>query len=301
MNERKCFSRLGWAYAAFGAVSLVTQLIMLQIAVLLGDGDLNINLVTLISEIGMYGCGFPIFYLIIRRMPTWKKTRTESLPFSFLLLSLIVCFGLMYIGGLMGRFTNAMLGLAKGEPISNPVAEWLKDLNPWIMFATIVVVAPVMEELIFRKLLIDRIVPYGQKAAILISGISFGLFHGNFQQFFYACGLGFVFAYIYSRTGRLYYTIIFHMLVNLICGMTPSLLLWADNMQMSWAEQGTILFGVFAVASMMGAAAIACINWRKLSFFSRWEMVDGSLAKVVLLSPGVLFFIGSCIVIFAQN
>lgn len=293
MNTRKHFSRLGWAYLAFGAVSLVAQIIMLVIATLLGYGDLNINWLTLISEIGMYGCGFPVFYLIIRTMPAWKKTKTEGLPLGSLLCLLIVCFGLMYIGSFIGKFANSMLESVRGEPVANSVMEWLMDLNLWLMFVCIVVVAPVMEELMFRKMLIDRIVPYGQKAAILVSGISFGLFHGNFQQFFYACGLGMVFAYIYSRTGRIYYTIIFHMVINFICGVAPTLLVRA--------ELGSELFGFFVMASMLGAVLIGCFNWSKISFFSRWEPVEGNLAKVILLSPGVIFFIVSCIVTFAQN
>lgn len=301
MNTRKHFSRLGWAYVAFGTVSLVAQIIMLVIAALLGYGDLNINLLTLISEIGMYGCGFPVFYLMIRTIPAWKKPESEGLSFGSLLRLLIVCFGLMYIGSLIGKFTNTMLEMVMGESVADPVTEWLTDLNPWLLFACIVVVAPVMEELMFRKLLIDRIVPYGQKAAILVSGISFGLFHGNFQQFFYACGLGIVFAYIYSSTGRIYYTIIFHMVINFVCGMAPVLLVRAGDMQVSGAELGNVLFGIFIIASMLGAVVIWCFNWSKLSFFSRWEPVEGSLAKVILLSPGVLVFIVGCIVTFAQN
>ena len=42
----------------------------------------------------------------------------------------------------------------------------------------------------FRKLLIDRIVPFGQRVAVVVSGLAFGLFHGNFYQFFYAFSLG---------------------------------------------------------------------------------------------------------------
>ena len=36
----------------------------------------------------------------------------------------------------------------------------------------------------------DRLLGYGQKTAIIISGIMFGMAHGNFSQFFYAFGIG---------------------------------------------------------------------------------------------------------------
>ena len=57
---------------------------------------------------------------------------------------------------------------------------------PWFTFTFSVVLAPVMEELIFRKVLIDRTIVYGDKAAVVLSGLLFGVFHGNFHQFFYA-------------------------------------------------------------------------------------------------------------------
>ena len=50
---------------------------------------------------------------------------------------------------------------------------------------------------------------------MLLSGIMFGMFHGNFTQFFYATALGIFFAYVYIRTGKLRYPIFYHMIVNL--------------------------------------------------------------------------------------
>ena len=50
----------------------------------------------------------------------------------------------------------------------------------------------------------------------------FGLFHGNFGQFFYAFAVGSVFAYVALRTGGIRYTVVLHFLVNFF-GMTVSL------------------------------------------------------------------------------
>ena len=44
------------------------------------------------------------------------------------------------------------------------------------------ILAQVVEELIFRKLLIDRLHNYGEKAVIIFTAICFGLFHGNLTQ-----------------------------------------------------------------------------------------------------------------------
>ena len=91
------------------------------------------------------------------------------------------------------------------------------------MVVAFAVLAPVFEELVFRKVMVDRVLPYGEWPAILFSGITFGLFHGNLTQFFYAALLGMVLAYVYIRTGNILYSIGLHACVNFLGGVLPML------------------------------------------------------------------------------
>ncbi len=116
-----------------------------------------------------------------------------------------------------------------GLDLSFELEELLSQGSPCFTLLFSVVLAPVMEELIFRKVLIDRTIVYGDKAAVVLSGLLFGVFHGNFHQFFYAFGLGCIFAYVYIRTGKLKYTISLHMAVNMLGGFLSSLLLQQLN------------------------------------------------------------------------
>ena len=79
-----------------------------------------------------------------------------------------------------------------------------------------VILAPLVEEWICRKLLIDRIGCYGEKLSVLMSGLIFGLLHQNLFQFFYAFAVGCLFAYVYVRTGRIWYTVVLHAIVNFL-------------------------------------------------------------------------------------
>ena len=58
-----------------------------------------------------------------------------------------------------------------------------------------------------------------------MSGIMFGLLHGNFQQFFFAALVGMLFAYVYIRTGRIRYSIYLHMAINLSSSLVVQTLL----------------------------------------------------------------------------
>ena len=57
---------------------------------------------------------------------------------------------------------------------------------------------------------------YGEKTAIVFSALAFALFHMNLFQFFYAFGLGLIFGYVYTRTSRLRYSVLMHMLIDSI-------------------------------------------------------------------------------------
>jgi hypothetical protein len=77
---------------------------------------------------------------------------------------------------------------------------------------------------LFRKLLIDRTRGYGDTIAILLSGLLFGLFHGNLFQFFYAFLVGMVLAYVYTRTGRYLPCVAMHAAINFMGSVVTPLL-----------------------------------------------------------------------------
>ena len=95
------------------------------------------------------------------------------------------------------------------------------DTNIWGILLIVVLIGPILEEYLCRKVLLDRINQYGQGISVLVSGLIFGLIHGNFYQFFYAFGLGAIFAYIYVKTGKWKYPVVFHILINFMGSVVP--------------------------------------------------------------------------------
>ena len=85
-----------------------------------------------------------------------------------------------------------------------------------IRIISIGILPAIFEELLFRKFLIDRTIRHGEFISCAMSGIMFGLWHGNFQQFFFAFFIGVLFAFVYIRTGNIIYTMIMHASMNLV-------------------------------------------------------------------------------------
>ena len=128
----------------------------------------------------------------------------------------LMCAAVVAAGSIIGSLVNMAVVLPfNGDPNTTALSELMMGSGFFWRVLTVGILAPIVEEVIFRKFLIDRTVKYGEFAAILASGLLFGIFHGNFSQFFYAFGLGMFFAFIYIRTGKVWYVIALHMLVNL--------------------------------------------------------------------------------------
>jgi len=94
--------------------------------------------------------------------------------------------------------------------------------NVLVNILFVVILAPILEEIFFRKILCGKLLPYGDLVAITVPSAIFALCHGNFFQLFYAFLIGVILSYIYLRTGKLRYTIIIHTILNLIFGVLSS-------------------------------------------------------------------------------
>lgn len=302
MEARRQFSRLGWTYVVFFLISTGLQLVTSVVAMALenaGVASMNMDAAMLLSQFSMYGIGFPVFYILIRRIPAWKMTKPHAIDAGQMILIVVFCFGLTYMGNIVGQFLMNVVGILRGAAIDNPVDSLVSRLSPWVMFTTTVLVAPVMEELMFRKLLIDRTVQYGQKVAVIVSGVGFGLFHGNFFQFFYACAIGMVFAYLYSSTGKIRYSIVLHMIINFVGGFLALFLVQGLAEEKAWAVIGVLLQTVLMIGSVIAAIVLACIYGKRLRWFPAWtERPERGMGKAILLAPGVLGFLAMILITF---
>lgn len=187
-----------------------------------------------LTDIPLYGAGLPLMWLVLRNVPAAPFNRTcrlrgatvEKPRFGFgaWLLIAVIGMGVMQIGGLIAQGIMKFLSFAVGYDYANRLEAVVSGSPLWVSVIATVVIAPVGEEFIFRKLLIDRTRRWGDTVAVLLSGILFGLFHGNLFQLFYTTMFGFLLAYIYTRTGRLGWCIGLHALINFMGGIVPTLL-----------------------------------------------------------------------------
>lgn len=173
----------------------------------------------------MYAIGFPIAFLIMKGggdRRVIEKKRMKPLHF---FVAFLISYVFIWVGNLIGLAVTFGIGFLKGTPVSNDLNMVVGGTDMWIIVLYMVLIGPIFEELLLRKMLCDRVIKYGQGTAILLSGLLFGLFHGNFNQFFYACALGGFLAFIYVKTGNVKYTIGLHMMINFMGSVPGGLVL----------------------------------------------------------------------------
>lgn len=171
-------------------------------------------------NVSVVGC--LVLGLSLKTLPS-VKIEKRSLKFGQILTLILMVYGLAQVGSLMGMPIHTALTSVTyfSDTSTEDALSTLKDsliLNSdtFIRILTVGIMPAIFEELLFRKFLIDRTLRHGEFVSCAMSGIMFGLWHGNFQQFFFAFFLGVLFSFVYIRTGRIIYTMILHASLNLV-------------------------------------------------------------------------------------
>lgn len=209
---------------------------------------------------------------------------------------LIMCLGAAYIFNIVGSIFNILIGVIKGKDVINPLLETMEgtSLVATVIFAGIL--APIFEEYVFRGVFLDKLRVYGDETAIWVTALAFGLFHGNLSQFFYAFILGIIFGYIAINTNQIKYTIILHMMINIL-GSTimPALVLSGNKVLES-------IGGIFVVMVMILSVVIYSRNSSKVSFEPGLiEIDDSQRNKIIYGNLGMILFFILCLYMFATT
>jgi membrane protease YdiL (CAAX protease family) len=300
---RRAFSRMGFGTALVLVLGSALQLALIRFLPKgLGDTWWYLWAVTFAP---LYLVSFPLGALIIRKVPAHRGERVSPGPGQ--LLSLIpICVFFMLAGNYMGVAVNWLIGKLPGAATVNPVEAYALQDDIWMKLLFLTVCAPVMEELLFRRMLIDRMRPYGERLAVVTSAAMFGLFHGNISQFFYAFLLGLVFGYVYLRTGKLRYTAALHMFINFIGSIVgPAVMGRAESAPAQGISPWQLVYAGYAALLMLAGLSglvLYLIRRREVHFDpAPLELPREKRLGAVWGNPGMLVLAAVCLAVFCVN
>lgn len=278
---RKTFNRCGFAVFGLTAFSVAISVI-LGFALENADPALVSTYYSyrlVVNEI-LIALAVAVGALVLIGSQRNVPTRTKVDP-KFFFLMLCISFPIVAVGNMLGNTITSFFNIFSGSETLNPIAELLMEISPWQTALCAGILAPILEELFFRKLLIDRMRRHGDAAAIIVSALLFGLFHQNFSQFFYTFGLGLLLGYLYCRTGSYIAVTLYHMVFNFIMGVLPAIFL-PDLMKVLTdlaSLEGDIVLEV--VLSMLAAVAPSLIYF----------IIHITVIGILNLTGAILFFI----------
>ena len=312
---KKQFSILGLGtFVILGLGSLVQLLVMAAADILWPQWTVHPWGIWIVSFVPLYLIAVPIGILILRKVPA-KPLEQRSMKIRTYLIYMVISVFMMYAGNLVGNMVTVLLQLIPGIAAENPILPLATDTAVVPKALVMVILAPIIEEYIFRKMLIDRMHSYGEKLAVITSALMFGLFHGNLSQFFYAFALGAVFGYIYLKTGKLRYSIGLHMFINFLGGVIGPFFLEKIGMiyTVETMDLTTLMpilpwlaaFGLYTCA-LMGTAIVGlvllCIHGKRVTFEpAELEIPKELQFRTVYLNIGMILLVLACLALTVLN
>lgn len=299
-SNQKFFSKIGFNYLIYLICTLIFAVILIGLA---GESVIENypNAQVIITAICNYILPFPIILFLMKRIDS-EKLEKESISIRKFLLYFCISFTLMLFGNLIGLIITSALGTATQSDIANPVQDLIQSSDLLMNLIIISIIGPIFEELIFRKLLIDRTVKYGARVSIILSATLFGLMHGNLNQFFYAFLLGGFFAYIYMKTGKVTYTILLHVLLNLIGSVFSLLIAESANAIVQQTFTGfdiiviMLYFLIILLTLIYGLVGLSNYRNAKLTKIKTKIELTNPM-KTVFLNYGMICYIGFTLLI----
>lgn len=212
-------------------------------------------------------------FVIAREKPDFGKTKTIGIK--GLIMFFVVMQGIQLICTLMlvpleGLFYQAGYNFEAASSAAS---------DPSIYFSSLlysVAVAPLMEELFFRGLILKKLRPYGKTFAILVAAMLFSLMHQNIVQLPVTFLMGVLFGYI-AVEYSLGAAIALHVLNNAFVEVTGHLM---NRIEYLWIADSLFMYVCAAVS-----AVLLVINLKNIGGYFNSEKPASETVKCFFKRP----------------
>lgn len=157
----------------------------------------------------MFFIGPAIIYLIVTKSNAKEVLRLNKPRIQDLLWAVLI--------GVVAQPVMSFFALIASLFFKNDVQKFMESLNStpyWMMLLIMAVTPAITEEITVRGIILSGYNQKNKHVAAIMSGIIFGLFHLNAQQFLYATALGILFGYMVRVTNSIFVTMVTHFMIN---------------------------------------------------------------------------------------
>ncbi len=203
---------------------VIAGMLLLSPVLLVSDQGIGKEAAALIYYLLAIGIPFGIVYSI-------RKSKTNCHSFNLTIVNKRII--PWVIIGTVALLFGIVSPIGNLIPMSESIKEAFMDFGSQtgvFAFLLMVIAAPILEELIFRGIILDGLLKnYTPTKAILVSALLFGLVHLNPWQFVTGFLVGIFSGWVYYKTKSLSFSIIIHATANL-SGFLIRLVIDVDSM-----------------------------------------------------------------------
>lgn len=307
-DVKKQFSKIGLVLflgtLIIYGIQILSYTIAGKVPVIAENGSLSF----LVGMLPMYIIAFPVIFLMFKKIPVQISGEKKKMPIHHLLAAFLISYAGTYICNIIGNIIASIVGVIKQSPVENVMLNVTSNINPAVNFFIIVICAPIMEELLFRKSIIDRTAKYGEGISIVFSGLLFGLFHGNLVQFSYAFWIGVFFGFIYIKTKNIVYPVILHMIINFLGSFIGAFIIEVSGLNLINAEASEaelmavmmdnivglailFLYMICIIGFVIAGIIIFLVNKKKFKLTAGEVTIEkGQKIKTIIFNLGVILY-----------
>ena len=318
MTERAIFNRIGFIMALDIGLWAGVQILLALLIDAVAPNAWNREWVYWLAVMApQYLVAFPVTVKLCKRLPR-RELYKHNMRAGELVQVYAMAVFISMVGNVIGTIITSVLTNVTRWDFTVDSTDLVLDHGLGWVFLISVVIGPIVEEIIYRKILIDRLVVFGDVTAIVVSGIFFAFAHGNLSQLFYAFGLGLLLGFVYVRTGKIKYTIGLHMVFNFFGGFVPAFFMKKmDILGMTSAIEQFDYFAIFdhlgailgfvgfelamIVIGIIGLVLLICNRKNFRVNQGEVQLSKGEVAKQFFTTPGMWVWIAAIAVLFILN
>ena len=225
----------------------------------------------------------PIIYYFVK---TYKKYEYFKTNEKLKAKDFSIYFALAF---LVGNFFSFLIVLMSSHKGRTPVVAIYEPL--YIDMIMTVCVAPILEEIVFRGVIMNNLKKYGIKIAIIVNSVFFALSHYNIEMIIPAFFTGIIFSYVTYKYS-IKYSILIHFFLNAITKTSQVLILLRIEILLILVG----LFSAFLIIFLLVFFIIGLLERKYKEIFSIFELsVENRENMIVFFKNNVLYLL----VIFA--
>lgn len=170
-ENKKVFNRIGLAMLVSMILVNVIQIIFFNIIGKVNQDLLSASWINYIAlAISYYLIGFPVFYFMIKGLPEGEKREDKKLGVWEIVKFCFISYSLMYIFNFLTNIFIILISIFKGSEVVNPLQNIIEGSSLILTLIFVGILSPIIEEMMFRGIMLNKLRRYGDKVAIVKIG-----------------------------------------------------------------------------------------------------------------------------------